>query len=50
MWFEILLVVFIVLYTWKKGIKNIGLKQIIKLAIMCLIALVIYNYFKNRNV
>lgn len=48
MWFEVLLVVLIVLYIWKKGTDKIGLKQVLQIAITAVVALLIYRYLKDK--
>lgn len=48
MWFEVLLVVLIVLYIWNKGVDKIHLRHVIQIAIVAVVALLIYRYLKDK--
>ena len=46
MWFEVLLAVLILLYIYNKGLRNLSVRSLLKMLIVVVICLMIYNYFK----
>ena len=46
MWFEVLLAVLILLYIYNKGLRNLSVKTLLKMLIVVVICLMIYNYLK----
>lgn len=46
MWFEVLLAVLILLYIYNKGLRNLTIKSLLKMLIIIVVCLMIYNYLK----
>ena len=46
MWFEVLLAVLIILYIYNKGLRNLSIRSLLKMLIVIVICLMIYNYLK----
>ena len=46
MWFEVLLAVLILLYIYNKGLRNLSVRTLLKMLIVIIICLMIYNYLK----
>lgn len=46
MWFEVLLAVLILLYIYNKGLKNLSVRSLLKMLIVVVVCLMIYNYLK----
>ena len=46
MWFEVLLAVLILLYIYNKGLYNLSVRSLLKMLIVVVICLMIYNYLK----
>lgn len=46
MWFEVLLAVLILLYIYNKGLRNLSVRSLLKMLIVIIICLMIYNYLK----
>lgn len=46
MWFEVLLAVLILLYIYNKGLRNLSVRSLLKMLIVVVICLMIYNYLK----
>lgn len=46
MWFEVLLAVLILLYIYNKGLRNLSVRSLLKMLIVVVVCLMIYNYLK----
>ena len=46
MWFEVLLAILIILYIYNKGLRNLSIRSLLKMLIVIVICLMIYNYLK----
>jgi len=46
MWFEVIIAILILLYIYKRGIENMGGLVILKLIIIALVPVLVYNVVK----
>ena len=48
MWFEVIIAVLILLYIYKKDIKNLNGMDILKMLIIALVPILVYNVIKTQ--
>lgn len=48
MWFEVIIAVLILLYIYKKDIKNLNGMDILKMLIIALVPILVYNVVKTQ--